>query len=73
MKTIKVLNQTYRNHLTNEIKKIANPRGIYTEKQKTRLYKLHELRREYDMQVVDLLKNPKQLKNFLKETSTIRV
>lgn len=73
MKTIKVLNQTYRNHLTNEIKKIANPRGDYTEKQKTRLYKLHELRREYDMQVVDLLKNPKQLKNFLKETSTIRV
>ena len=66
MNTLKVLNQTYRNYLTNEIEKIANPRGNYTEKQKTKLYKLHELRKAYDMKVCDLMHNPKSLKLYLK-------
>ncbi len=39
MKVVKALEQKYRNHLTSEIGKIANPSGKYTDEQYKKLLK----------------------------------
>lgn len=71
MKVVKALEQKYRNHLTSEIGKIANPSGKYTDEQYKKLLKLHDLRRAYDMKICDLMKSPSELKSYLKQMEQI--